>query len=111
MKIGQPKFPAILAVVAFICLPRMVAQQSVTVGTLNQFVAAFNACNLDAVVNFFADDCELLMPRGPEPWGQRHVGKERFGKDWQRASMAFQMCIMGTLNTGFQVITASPDGR
>ena len=21
------------------------------------------------------DDCELFMPRGPEPWGQRYVGK------------------------------------
>jgi len=75
MKIGRPRLLAVLAVVALICLPRTVAQQSVTVETLNQFVAAFNAHNLDAVMNFFADDCELLMPRGPEPWGQRYVGK------------------------------------
>ena len=75
MNIGRLKLLAVLAVVALICLPRMSAQQSATVETLNQFVAAFNAHDLDAVMNFFADDCELLMPRGPEPWGQRYVGK------------------------------------
>jgi ketosteroid isomerase-like protein len=75
MKFGRPKLLGVLAIVAFICLSRMVAPQSVTVETLNQFVAAFNAHDLDAVMNFFADDCELLMPRGPEPWGQRYVGK------------------------------------
>ena len=26
-------------------------------------------------MSFFADDCELFMPRGPEPWGERYVGK------------------------------------
>lgn len=71
MKIRRSRLLAVLAVFAFICLPRVAAQQSVTVETLNQLVAAFNAHNLDAVMNFFADDCELLMPRGPEPWGQR----------------------------------------
>jgi len=80
MKIGRPKLLAVLVVVVLICLPRMAAQQSVTVETLDQFVAAFNAHNLDAVMNFFADDCELLMPRGPEPWGQRYVGKAEVRK-------------------------------
>ena len=36
---------------------------------------AFNAHDLDAVMEFFSDDCSLDMPRGPEPWGQRFVGK------------------------------------
>ena len=26
-------------------------------------------------MDFFADDCILEMPRGPEPWGQRFTGK------------------------------------
>ena len=26
-------------------------------------------------MEFFADDCTLDMPRGPDPWGQRFVGK------------------------------------
>lgn len=36
---------------------------------------AFNAHDLDAIMEFFADDCSLDMPRGPDPWGQRYVGK------------------------------------
>jgi len=51
------------------------AQNAVTVETLKRFLAAFNAHDLDAVMSFFADDCELLMPRGSDPWGQRYVGK------------------------------------
>jgi ketosteroid isomerase-like protein len=46
-----------------------------TVGTLEQILAAFNAHDLDAIMQFFAEDCELLMPRGKEPWGTRYVGK------------------------------------
>jgi ketosteroid isomerase-like protein len=80
MKIKWPNLLAVLTVLAFTGLPRMVAQQSATVETLKQFVAAFNARDLDAVMNFFADDCELLMPRGPEPWGQRYVGKAEVRK-------------------------------
>ena len=51
------------------------AEHRVTIDTLTQLVAAFNAHDLDAVMSFFADDCELMMPRGPDPWGQRYVGK------------------------------------
>jgi ketosteroid isomerase-like protein len=51
------------------------AEHQVTVDTLSRLVAAFNAHDLDAVMSFFADDCELMMPRGPDPWGQRYVGK------------------------------------
>jgi ketosteroid isomerase-like protein len=36
---------------------------------------AFNAHNLEAVMEFFADDCSLDMPRGPDEWGQRYIGK------------------------------------
>ena len=56
------------------CAPKLAAQ-TVTVETLRQLVAAFNHHDLDAVMNFFADDCVLEMPRGPEPWGRRFVGK------------------------------------
>ena len=38
-------------------------------------LAAFNRHDLDAIMSFFADDCTFDMPRGPEPWGARHVGK------------------------------------
>lgn len=48
---------------------------SVSVGTLQAIAAAFNAHDLDAIMEFFADDCSFDMPRGPEPWGQRFTGK------------------------------------
>jgi ketosteroid isomerase-like protein len=47
-----------------------------TVTTLWQFMDAFNRHDLDAVMSFFADDCTLYMPQGPNPWGQKYVGKE-----------------------------------
>jgi ketosteroid isomerase-like protein len=46
-----------------------------SVSTLEQLIAAFNAHDLDAIMGFFAEDCALLMPRGKDPWGTRHVGK------------------------------------
>ena len=53
----------------------MVQQQSVSVETLNAIATVFNARDLDAIMEFFADDCSLEMPRGREPWGQRFIGK------------------------------------
>ncbi len=47
----------------------------VTTETLEAVLAAFNAHDLDAIMGYFADDCELLMPRGTEPWGTRYVGR------------------------------------
>lgn len=64
-----------LLFLSLLCALQAPAQNTVTVATLKRFVAAFNAHDLDAVMSFFADDCELFMPRGPEPWGERFVGK------------------------------------
>jgi ketosteroid isomerase-like protein len=55
-------------------------QDTLTVEVLKAFLAAFNAHDLEAVMSFFADDCELMMPRGPDPWGQRFVGKAEVRK-------------------------------
>ncbi|HSK59126.1 MAG TPA: nuclear transport factor 2 family protein [Actinomycetospora sp.] len=46
-----------------------------SVETLQAITDAFNAHDLDAIMAFFADDCSLDMPRGPEPWGTRLVGR------------------------------------
>ena len=46
----------------------MVEQQSVSVETLKAIADAFNAHDLDAIMEFFADDCSLDLPRGPQPW-------------------------------------------
>lgn len=46
-----------------------------TVGTLKQILEAFNKHDLDAIMEFFADDCSVDFPKGNEPWGQRFIGK------------------------------------
>jgi ketosteroid isomerase-like protein len=49
--------------------------QTPTIDTLKLFLAAFNAHDLDAILEFFADDCEFYMPRGAESFGTRYAGK------------------------------------
>jgi ketosteroid isomerase-like protein len=53
----------------------MASAQAVTVETLEQIAAAFNRHDLDAIMAFFAEDAVMEMPRGPDPWGSRFVGK------------------------------------
>jgi steroid delta-isomerase-like uncharacterized protein len=48
---------------------------SITVETMKQVLDAFNRHDLDAIMDFFSDDCSFDFPRGPEPWGQRFIGK------------------------------------
>jgi ketosteroid isomerase-like protein len=45
-------------------------------GRLSDLVQAFNANDLDRIMEFFAEECELETPRGPEPWGTRFSGRE-----------------------------------
>ena len=49
---------------------------TVTTDTLKRFLDAFNVHDLDAIMQFFADDCELYMPRGRDPAGTHYVGTE-----------------------------------
>ncbi len=42
---------------------------------LDSLAAAFNAHDIDQIMAFLADDCQLDMPRGPEPHGSRFVGR------------------------------------
>jgi ketosteroid isomerase-like protein len=42
----------------------MPQQQSISVETVKAILDAFNAHDLDAIMEFFADDCSLDMPRG-----------------------------------------------
>jgi len=48
----------------------------VTISTLERLLDAFNAHDIDAVMGFFANDCVLEMPRGPDPWGRRLEGRQ-----------------------------------
>jgi steroid delta-isomerase-like uncharacterized protein len=50
-------------------------QMNVTTNTLQQILEAFNRHDLDAIMEFFSDDCSFDFPKGPEPWGQRFTGK------------------------------------
>ena len=45
-----------------------------SIATLKALAQAFNDHDLDRIMSFFADDAVLEMPRGPDPWGRRHVG-------------------------------------
>ena len=47
-----------------------------TVETLGSIAAAFNRHDVDAVMEFFADDCVMDGPRGSSPWGTRCIGKD-----------------------------------
>jgi ketosteroid isomerase-like protein len=49
---------------------------TITDQTLKRILEAFNQHDLDTIMDFFAEDCILEMPRGPHPWGNRYVGIE-----------------------------------
>ena len=48
---------------------------TVTIDTLRDLLDAFNRHDLDAIMEYFAEDCSLDFPKGPDPWGRRFVGK------------------------------------
>lgn len=48
---------------------------TVTTETLRQILDAFNKHDLDAIMEFFSDDCSFDFPRGSEFYGQRFIGK------------------------------------
>jgi steroid delta-isomerase-like uncharacterized protein len=50
-------------------------QMTVTIDTMKQVLDAFNRHDLDAIMEYFAEDCSFDFPRGPESYGQRFVGK------------------------------------
>jgi len=45
------------------------------VATLQAIADAFNRHDLDAIMEFFADDAVFESPRGPDPHGSRFEGK------------------------------------
>jgi ketosteroid isomerase-like protein len=49
---------------------------TVTIDLLEAFLDAFNRHDLDAIMEYFADDCVFYMPRGAGPRGDRYVGKD-----------------------------------
>ncbi len=51
--------------------------EPVTAETLKSFLEAFNRHDLNAIMEFFAEDCVFYMPRGAAPRGDRYLGKEQ----------------------------------
>jgi ketosteroid isomerase-like protein len=45
------------------------------VEVLRDIAAGFDTHDLDRILRHFADDAVFESPRGPDPWGQRFVGK------------------------------------
>jgi ketosteroid isomerase-like protein len=51
------------------------ADSSAILTILEQLLDAFNRHDLDAIMAHFAEDATFDMPRGPDPWGRRYVGR------------------------------------
>lgn len=49
----------------------------VTYELLKGFLEAFNRHDLDAIMDYFADDCVFYMPRGSTPRGDQYTGKDQ----------------------------------
>lgn len=49
--------------------------EQASVALLKGFLDAFNRHDLDAIMGYFADDCDFYMPRGARPRGDRYHGK------------------------------------
>ena len=45
--------------------------------SLQAFLDALNAHDVDAVMSFLTEDCVFDMPRGPSPGGRRLIGSEQ----------------------------------
>jgi ketosteroid isomerase-like protein len=103
-------------------------EQTPTVETLKQFLEAFNRHDLDAIMEFFADDCTMDLPRGLHPWGTRFTGREqvrvgcasrfaglpdaRYGEDrhWVSGNMGFsEWTLTGTTPYGEPVQVRGTD--
>ena len=50
-------------------------KMKITEETLKQILEAFNRHDLNAIMEFFSEDCSFDFPRGPEFYGQRFRGK------------------------------------
>ena len=79
---------------------------TVTVDILKQLLDAFNRHDLDAIMEYFSDDCSFDFPRGPEPWGQSFVGKPQV-----REALAGRFKGIPDVHYGDDTHWISDDGR
>ena len=97
----------------------MVNTQTVEIDTLKKFLEAHNVHNVELIMDFFSEDCSMDLPRGPNPWGTRLIGKKevreayvnrfkwlpdsQYGKDhhWVLGNMGFsKWTLTGTTLNG-----------
>jgi steroid delta-isomerase-like uncharacterized protein len=81
-------------------------EMTVTVQTMKQVLDAFNRHDLDAIMEFFSEDCSFDFPRGPEPWGQRFIGKAQV-----REALAGRFKGIPDVHYGEDVHWISADGN
>lgn len=79
---------------------------TITAETLKQVLDAFNRHDLDAIMEYFAEDCSFDFPRGPEPWGQRFTGKTQV-----REGLARRFKGIPDVHYGEDIHWISADGR
>ena len=77
-------------------------KMTITVETMKQVLDAFNRHDLDAIMEFFSDDCSFDFPRGPEPWGQRFIGKAQIREGLAGRFKVFLTFIMAKTVIGYQ---------
>jgi ketosteroid isomerase-like protein len=51
--------------------------EQVNYETLKGLLNAFNRHDLDAIMDYFAEECVFYMPRGSGPRGDRYAGKDQ----------------------------------
>jgi hypothetical protein len=78
---------------------------------LQDFLDAFNAHDVDAVLSFFSEDCVFDMPRGPAPGGRRLVGKDEIREGFGPDSRGSRTSVTATIAIGSAVIEESRSGR
>lgn len=48
-------------------------REQVTTALLDEIQDAFNRHDVGGILSYFADDCEWLMARGPDPWEAKRL--------------------------------------
>jgi taurine dehydrogenase small subunit len=51
----------------------MTSNKKPSIELLDAIQDAFNRHDVDGILSYFADDCEWLMARGPDPWEARRL--------------------------------------
>ena len=77
-----------------------------TTETMKQVLDAFNRHDLDAIMEYFSDDCSFDFPKGPQPWGNRFIGKAQV-----REALAGRFKGIPDVHYGEDIHWISEDGK